>query len=324
LLPYVGDVGSLVGKVVGFVRRSGKLEEVLRAVLVRLPRELAAGPRGRWLPPGDAAAMGETARTLVLEVLQKLHPKGFADMERYGGREFLTRLAAWGTHWQDMAELFNRMEQSGLFSQYPAMKGFIEKMIRETPDEVLMGGGHVLSLNGRVTLNLKKAALRMKHGPPKYLETVHNHLRAALAEHMTLEVLKAEQELIRLGHVTANGVDRVCRVGNIIHVVEAKAAAALGMHDIANWLRKIVDSKTGRVSYEFNGERLRKYLAKATGRNARTIIEGRELQFNLFVYDKNPQLARELLDLFESGKVKIPVSDFENITITLVLNKYWK
>jgi hypothetical protein len=33
---------------------------------------------------------------------------------------------------------------------------------------------------------VKKAALRLKDGPGKYLETMRNHLRAALSEHASL------------------------------------------------------------------------------------------------------------------------------------------
>src|SRR5688572_19595753 len=83
-----------------FTARYGKLEQVLRAVLLRLPKVLAASPRSRKLPLGDASTLGAVARQLVLEVLRKVDPKGFSALRRYGGDEFLTRLAGWGARWE--------------------------------------------------------------------------------------------------------------------------------------------------------------------------------------------------------------------------------
>jgi hypothetical protein len=323
LLPYVGDVGTLAGKVVAFTARYGKLEAVLRAVLLRLPRVLAARPATRWLPSSDAASLGPTARALVLEVLRKLDPKGFSHLHRYGGEEFLTRLASWGSRWEDLSLLFSRLEHSGLFSQYPRMQDFLVEMIRSTPDEVLFGGGHLLSLQGRVTLNLKKAALRLQHGPPKYLETVRNHLRAALAEHSTLSHFVSHEELIPLGHITANGVDRVFRHGNVIHVLEVKASSKLGLHDLKNWLRKSVDPGTGQTVFLFNGNRLREYLNRAGHSRLDTLLTGRQLHFNLFVYDANPRLTEELLELLKTGKKKISAEGMNNVEITLTLTRHW-
>ncbi len=259
----------------------------------------------------------------MLEVLRKLDPKGFSHLRRYGGDEFLTRLASWGSRWEDLSLLFSRLEHSGLFSQYPRMKDFLVEMIRTTPDEVLFGGGHLLSLQGRVTLNLKKAALRLKHGPPKYLETVRNHLRAALAEHSTLSHFVSHEEIIHLGHITANGVDRVFRHGKVIHVLEVKAASKLGLHDLKNWLRRSVDPRTGDTVFLFNGTRLREYLRRAGHLRPEELLDGRELRFNLFVYDANPRLTEELLELFKTGKRKISADGIKDLDITLVLTRKW-
>jgi hypothetical protein len=260
-------------------------------------------------------------------VLRRVDPKGFSALRRYGGDEFLTRLAALGVKWEDMALLFHRLERSGLFHQYPRMQGFIELMVRTTPDAVLFKGEHLLSLQGRVTLNLKKAALRLQHGPPKYLETVRNHLRAALAEHSSLSRLPGEQELIHLGHITANGVDRVYRLGNYIDVLEVKSSSRLGLHDLANWLIKAVEPKTGKATYTFNGERLNTYLERNGFTLQKLLNAGYELRFNLFIYDENPHLAPELLELFKSGTRKISIAGgigaAENAEITLVRTLHW-
>jgi hypothetical protein len=325
LVPYVGDVGKLAGRIADFVSRYGKLEVVLRAVLRGLSRVLAAAPGARVLAVGDVGSLGETARKLVLEVLRRVDPKAFVALERYGGEEFVTRLAAWGAKWDDLVLLFTRLEDSGLFKQYPRMQGFIEEMIRTTPPEVLYGGQQLLSLQGRVTLNMKKAALRLKQGPAKYLETVRNHLRAALAEHASLARLTGDEELIRLGHITANGVDRAYRVGKLIDVLEIKAASELGFHNLKNWLRKSVDPKTGRPTYLFNGGRLDEYLRRAGQTRLARLIENKsQLRFNLFIYDEAPRLTPELMELFGSGTRRISIEDFEGSEIILTWTKHWE
>ncbi|HEX5750701.1 MAG TPA: hypothetical protein VFZ09_31025 [Archangium sp.] len=214
VIPVVGDVGKLVGRIVEFTSQYGKLEDILRVVLLALPKLLGTVPE----------RTGEAARELVLAVLKKVNPEGFSTVAKYGGDEFLTQVAKLGAKWKNLARLFDDLERSGLFTQYPRMKEFLEEMVRTTPAEVLYGKGQVLRLDGRVTLSVKKAALRPRNGP-KSLANISKHLSSALAEHRSLSVLPGDgEDLIKLGHVASQGPDRVLRNGEFIDVLEWQQA----------------------------------------------------------------------------------------------------
>jgi Mg-chelatase subunit ChlD len=327
LLPVLGDVGKLAGRVVDFVRKFGKLEPLLRAVLRVLPGLVRSasldGQQPAGLPLGTLG-IDTTARELVLEVMRRLNPSGFREMARFGGDDFLTRLAIMGAKWEDLALLFTRLETSGLFTQYPRMQGFIADMIHTTPTEVLYSGGQLLSLNSRVSLNTKKAALRLREGPGKYLESMRNHLRGALAEYRSLSALPGDgNDLIKLGHVTANGPDRVLRSSGVVAQVEAKAFPDVSLSDIKRWIIKTADPKhPGSFLYEFNGPALDKALGKV-GTDITTLAQsGFLLHFNLFIYAPRTALSSELADLF-SGARRIPIKKADGLEITLKVTQHW-
>jgi hypothetical protein len=122
-------------------------------------------------------------------------------------------------------------------------------------------------------------------------------------------------------------VDRVYRLGKHIDVLEVKASSKLGLHDLANWLMKAVEPKTEEAVYTFKGGRLNTYLER-NGFSLRELVEeGYELRFNLFIYDADPHLAPELLELFRSGARKIYIKGGDGVRqdarITLVLTQHW-
>jgi hypothetical protein len=227
-----------------------------------------------------------------------------------------------GAKWEDLALLFIRLETSGLFTQYPRMQGFIADMIRTTPTEVLHSGGQLLSLNGRVSLNTKKAALLLRDGPGKYLESMRNHLRGALAEHRSLAALPGDgNDLIKVGHVTANGPDRLLRDSGVVTQVEAKAFPDVSLSDIKRWIIKKADpQRSGSFLYEFNGPVLDKALRRV-GTELPIVAASGELRFNLFIYAPRTALSSELTELF-GGARRIPIKDFRGFEITLQLTQH--
>ncbi len=328
VIPVVGDVGKIAGRVVDFVSKFGKLETLLRAVLRVLPKLLGSAsltalvgiqPAG---PPLSALDIGTAAKELVLQVLAKVNPEGLSEVRRLGGDEFVTKLAVMGAEWRNLAVLFNRLEDSGLFTQYPRMKEFIETMIRSTPDETLYGGGELLKLNGRVSLNAKKAALRATDS--KLLTTMRNHLRGALAEHRSLELLPGD-DIIKVGHVTANGPDRVLRSGGVIDVLEVKAFPDVGLSNIKKWIIKRADPEdTTKFIYEFNGTALDKALQASNQPGLRALAATGQLRYNLFIYNQGTQLSSELAQLFNAaGSVRVAIKDFDGLELTLKLSQGW-
>jgi len=314
VLPVVGDVGKLVGRVVEFTKRHGKLEEVLRAVLRALPKLLGVMPE-----KADAAA-----RELVLAVLRKVDPEGFQTVAKYGGDEFLMQVAKLGARWKNLAQLFTGLEKSGLFTQYPRMKEFLEEMIRTTPEEVLYGRGQVLRLNGRVTLSVKKSALRPKNGP-RYLENIRKHLSSALAEHRSLSVLPGDgEDLIKVGHVAGHGPDRVLRTGPFIDVLEVKAFGNFGLSHLGKWIGKRADPKNlGKFIYEFDGNALEPFLEKAGQRSLAQLLDAHTLRYHLFIYAPDTALTRELADLFAGNARSIPIKDRKGRQIVLMMTRHW-
>jgi hypothetical protein len=317
VLPVVGDVGKLVGRVVEFTRRHGKLEEVLRAVLRALPKLLGMLP-----DKADGAA-----RELVLAVLRKVNPEGFRTVAKYGGDEFLLQVAKLGGKWKNLAQLFQGLEKSGLFTQYPRMKEFLEEMIRTTPEEVLYGRGQVLRLNGRVTLSVKKSALRPKNGP-RYLENLRKHLSSALAEHRSLSVLPGDgEDLIKVGHVAGHGPDRVLRTGPFIDVLEVKAFGNVGLSHLGKWIVKRPDPKNpGRFIYEFDGNMLNRFLEKAEQPALDLLLSTHALRYHLFIYAPDTALTRELAELFSGNTKGIPIKGVEGIErrqIILTITRHW-
>jgi hypothetical protein len=314
VLPVVGDVGKLVGRVVEFTKRHGKLEEVLRAVLRALPKLLGLMPE-----KVDAAA-----RELVLAVLRKVDPEGFQTVAKYGGDEFLIQVAKLGARWKNLAQLFTGLEKSGLFTQYPRMKEFLEEMIRTTPEEVLYGRGQVLRLNGRVTLSVKKSALRPKNGP-RYLENIRKHLSSALAEHRSLSVLPGDgEDLIKVGHVAGHGPDRVLRTGPFIDVLEVKAFGNVGLSHLGKWIVKRPDPKNpGKLIYEFDGNMLELFLEKAKQPRLEELLDGYTLRYHLFIYAPDMALTRELAELFIGNIRSIPIKDRKGRHIVLTTTRHW-
>jgi hypothetical protein len=298
VLPVVGDVGKLVGRVVEFTRRHGKLEEVLRAVLRALPKLLGVMPE----------KANEAARELVLAVLRKVDPEGFRTVAKYGGDEFLLQVAKLGGKWKNLAQLFQGLEKSGLFTQYPRMKEFLVEMIRTTPEEVLYGRGQVLRLNGRVTLSVKKSALRPKNGA-RYLENLRKHLSSALAEHRSLSVLPGDgEDLIKVGHVASHGPDRVFKTGPFIDVLEVKAFGNVGLSHLGRWIIKQPDPKNpGKLLYEFDGNALDQFLQKAGQRSLGQLLDDHTLRYHLFIYAPDTALTRELAELFAGDGRSIPI-----------------
>jgi len=314
VLPVVGDVGKLVGRVVEFTQRHGKLEEVLRAVLRALPKLLGVLP-----DKTDAAA-----RELVLAVLRKVDPEGFQTVARYGGDEFLLQVAKLGARWKNLAQLFTGLEKSGLFTQYPRMKEFLEEMIRTTPEEVLHGRGQVLRLNGRVTLSVKKSALRPKNGP-KYLENLRKHLSSALAEHRSLSVLPGDgEDLIKVGHVAGHGPDRMFKTGPFIDVLEVKAFGNVGLSHLGKWIVKQPDPKNpGKFIYEFDGNMLDRHLRASTEQTLEQLVSTHTLRYHLFIYAPDTALTRELADLFAGDGKKISIKGLKGRQIILTMTRHW-
>ncbi|WP_309888344.1 hypothetical protein [Archangium sp.] len=314
VLPVVGDVGKLVGRVVEFTKRHGKLEEVLRAVLRALPKLLGVLP-----DKADGAA-----RELVLAVLRKVDPEGFQTVAKYGGDEFLIQVAKLGGKWKNLAQLFTGLEKSGLFTQYPRMKEFLEEMIRTTPEEVLYGRGQVLRLNGRVTLSVKKSALRPKNGP-RYLENLRKHLSSALAEHRSLSVLPGDgEDLIKVGHVASHGPDRVLRTGPFIDVLEVKAFGNVGLSHLGKWIGKRPDPENpGKFLYEFNGDMLEGHLRAAEQQSLEQLLSIHTLRYHLFIYAPDTALTRELANLFAGEARGIPIKGLEGRQIILTMTRHW-
>jgi len=314
VLPVVGDVGKLVGRVVEFTRRHGKLEEVLRAVLRALPKLLGVLPE----------KADEAARELVLAVLRKVDPEGFRTVAKYGGDEFLIQVAKLGARWKNLAQLFTGLEKSGLFTQYPRMKEFLEDMIRTTSEEVLYGRGQVLRLNGRVTLSVKKSALRPRNGS-KYLENIRKHLSSALAEHRSLSVVPGEgEDLIKVGHVASHGPDRVLRNGPFIDVMEVKAFGNVGLSHLGKWIVKRPDPKNpGKFIYEFNGDMLEIFLEKAKQPALRELLDDYTLRYHLFIYAPDTALTREMADLFSGNARSMPVKGRKGNQIILTMTRHW-
>ncbi len=314
VLPVVGDVGKLVGRVVEFTKRHGKLEEVLRAVLRALPKLLGVVPE-----KVDAAA-----QELVLAVLRKVEPEGFRTVAKYGGDEFLIQVAKLGARWKNLAQLFTGLEKSGLFTQYPRMKEFLEEMIRTTPEEVLYGRGQVLRLNGRVTLSVKKSALRPKNGP-RYLENIRKHLSSALAEHRSLSVLPGDgEDLIKVGHVAGHGPDRVLRNGPFIDVLEVKAFGNIGLSHFGKWIVKRPDPKNpGKFIYEFDGDMLERHLRAAGQRPLGKLLDAHMLRYHLFIYAPDTALTRELVELFTGDGRSIPIKGRKGSQIIFTMTRHW-
>jgi hypothetical protein len=314
VLPMVGDMSKLVARVVEFTKRHGKLEEVLRAVLRALPKLLGVLPE-----KVDAAA-----RELVLAVLRKVDPEGFRTVAKYGGDEFLMQVAKLGARWKNLAQLFTGLEKSGLFTQYPRMKEFLEEMIRTTPEEVLYGRGQVLRLNGRVTLSVKKSALRPKNGP-RYLENIRRHLSSALAEHRSLSVLPGDgEDLIKVGHVAGHGPDRVLRNGPFIDVLEVKAFGNVGLSHLGKWIVKRADPENpGKFIYEFDGNALEPFLEKAGQRDLAQLLDAHTLRYHLFIYAPDTALTRELAELFTGDGTSIPLKGHEGKQIILTMTRQW-
>ena len=314
VLPVVGDVGKLVGRVVEFTKRHGKLEEVLRAVLRALPKLLGVVPE-----KVDAAA-----RELVLAVLRKVDPEGFQTVAKYGGDEFLLQVAKLGGKWKNLAQLFQGLEKSGLFTQYPRMKEFLEEMIRTTPEEVLYGRGQVLRLNGRVTLSVKKSALRPRNGPA-YLENIRKHLSSALAEHRSLSVLPGDgEDLIKVGHVAGHGPDRVLKTGPFIDVLEVKAFGNVGLSHLGKWIVKRPDPENpGKFIYEFNGDILEQHLRAAGQQTLEQLLNRHTLRYHLFIYAPDTALTRELADLFSGNTRSISIRNREDKRIILAMTRHW-
>jgi Mg-chelatase subunit ChlD len=333
IIPYVGDVGKIAGKVADFVSKFGKLEGLLRAVLRILPRLMGTGSltvaddsttgqfEGYMAVSGSGPPVGITAGNpavdLVMEVLRKVNPAGYADVARHGDNDFLAKLAVAGSRWQDLGTIFNRLESTGLFSNYPRMQEFISDMIKATPDDALYGTGNVLTLNGRVTLNIKKAAARLANGDDSMIGIMSQHLRGALGEHRTYDAFVGD-DLIAVGHVTARGPDRVLRSGSVIDVVESKAMATISRSNIKKWLIKRVEKVNGvdETIYEFNGVLLDRYLREAGQPNLQALLGGNTLRYNLFQYDQAGGLTSELAGLF-NGRT-IPIKGFEGANIQLI------
>ncbi|WP_309894829.1 hypothetical protein, partial [Archangium sp.] len=198
------------------------------------------------------------------------------------------------------------------------------EMIRTTPEEVLYGRGQVLRLNGRVTLSVKKSALRPKNGP-RYLENLRKHLSSALAEHRSLSVLPGDgEDLIKVGHVASHGPDRVLRNGSFIDVLEVKAFGNVGLSHLGKWIGKRPDpNNPGKFIYEFNGNALEPFLEKAGQRSLRQLLEGHTLRYHLFIYAPDMALTRELAELFTGNDRSIPIKGREGKQIILTITQHW-
>jgi hypothetical protein len=197
-------------------------------------------------------------------------------------------------------------------------------MIRNTPDNVLYGDSGRVLLNGRVTLNVKKAALNASD--PSSLPGIRKHLQGALAEHRHTELIRAGEngvdDIIPVGHVNGNGPDRVLQAGNIVDVVEVKALGrAIGHGDIKTWLLKTVD-ENGDTIYQFNGPKLDQFLRRA-GTSLRDLLgAGKQIRYNLFIYDANPSVAGDLANIFSPG-TRIPIKGIPGAEIVLDTSSHW-
>ncbi|WP_309895988.1 hypothetical protein, partial [Archangium sp.] len=198
------------------------------------------------------------------------------------------------------------------------------EMIRTTPEEVLYGRGQVLRLNGRVTLSVKKSALRPKNGP-RYLENLRKHLSSALAEHRSLSVLPGDgEDLIKVGHVASHGPDRVLRTGPFIDVLEVKAFGNVGLSHLGKWIVKRPDPESpGKLIYEFDGNALEPFLEKAGQRSLEQLLDAHKLRYHLFIYAPDTSLTRELAELFAGNAMSIPIKGHEGKQIILTMTRQW-
>lgn len=219
--------------------------------------------------------------------------------------------------------IFTRMETDGLFTNYPKMQEFMSDMIKATPDDALYGAGNLLTLNGRVTLNIKKAAARIANGDDSMIGIMSQHLRGALGEHRSYAAL-AGDDLIAVGHVTARGPDRVFRSSSgVIDVLESKAMTTVSRSNIKKWLIKRVEKVDGveKTIYEFNGDMLNRYLVQAGKPRLDTLLSGNSLRYNLFQYDQAGGLTSELAGLFNGSK--IPIKGFDGAEIQLIYTPFF-
>uniref|UniRef100_UPI00286ABD27 hypothetical protein n=1 Tax=Archangium sp. TaxID=1872627 RepID=UPI00286ABD27 len=201
---------------------------------------------------------------------------------------------------------------------------FLEEMIRTTPEEVLYGRGQVLRLNGRVTLSVKKSALRPKNGP-RYLENIGKHLSSALAEHRSLSVLPGDgEDLIKVGHVASHGPDRMLRNGPFIDVLEVKAFGNVGLSHLGKWIGKRPDPKNpGKLIYEFNGDMLELFLGKTKQQPLEQLLSSHTLRYHLFIYAPNTALTRELAELFSGNARSISIKGIKGRQIILTMTRHW-
>jgi hypothetical protein len=204
------------------------------------------------------------------------------------------------------------------------MKEFLVEMIRTTPEEVLYGRGQVLRLNGRVTLSVKKSALRPKNGA-RYLENLRKHLSSALAEHRSLSVLPGDgEDLIKVGHVASHGPDRVFKTGPFIDVLEVKAFGNVGLSHLGRWIIKQPDPKNpGKFLYEFDGNALDQFLQKAGQRSLGQLLDDHTLRYHLFIYAPDTALTRELAELFAGDGRSIPIKGRKGKQIILTTTRHW-
>lgn len=359
LVPDVGDIVKLAGRIAAFVKRAGKLEQLLRVVLRILPKLVGTAsrmatasspPSPQW--PAErrfsrydsealyraVKALGDIARKLISEVIQRVNPKGLDELKdalklESGTAEtqrFLEATAALGISWEALSKVLLRMEQNDLFTRYPKMQDFLTEMINSS-DGAVLTAQQKLVLNQRVTLNLKRAAHWMSKGNiDKYVQAAQQSLKGALGEHVlrnTQKTIQFQDIIIDVAHVNANGPDLMAElVGSPglkrFDVFDAKASPLVGYEDLSVWLPR-VKGAGGKYVYQFNGERLAKYLEKNNHKLSEVLGEGKELRFHIFIYDPRASLSSELEELFTKtrlvdikgypGKVKLEVTRHTNM-----------
>lgn len=309
VLPYFGDVAKLIERVVSFISLGVSAFMVLRAIYPYLidligegDSELAGFQMAGAGPP-TAMGFGQKAKQLLLGVAAEAEPQAFTKLtQRFGDdQDLLAKLALLGKL-DDVSQVFDRL--SDLFDD-PDMADFLRSALKSANTKVIYnkGGDAVkLSIDGKVTINLKKATGQIKKDPAyvdAYIQRMKNHLRGAQAEHATLAKFPGDEEIISLHHVTAVGPDRVVRVGSAVKVLEVKAMSSVTWNDVKGWFVVIKDGDEKIV--KFNGKKLQKHLSK----HQSSIGElGDNIQFEVYIHPSGG-LTGEADALFAKGSVEI-------------------
>ncbi len=286
---------------------------------LRLREELQRlWPSGRERPPAASSALSD-----LLLLVQQAAYVAFSDARLLFGSSpsivHAPRVAKGTPAFREAERAWEEASQ-----QLARGQEFLEEMIRTTPEEVLYGRGQVLRLNGRVTLSVKKSALRPKNGT-KYLTNIRKHLSSALAEHRSLSVLPGDgEDLIKVGHVAGRGPDRVLKTGSFIDVLEVKAFGSVVLSHLGRWIIKQPDPKNpGKFIYEFDGDILERHLRVAGQPTVEELLDAHTLRYHLFIYAPDTALTRELADLFSGSDRSIPIKGLKGSQIILTMTRHW-